>query len=146
MGGQVSGSKESSANYGILFTMCALPFILVAIAVFYFYRKAVKHDKLLEELIGYLRLYRRISLQKISADMGIPVTQTSELLLEAISRGMIDAHIDRETGEVFVQSAVRDARVENIRCPNCGAIVSGVYLIGEAVKCPYCNTVFKVEE
>ena len=142
----IGDSKGYSWSAAIGLGVCSLSLFLITLAFFLFYRKVGRKVEREEDILGYLRLYRRISLETLAYNMKMSPREVEEILLDAISKGKIRAHIDRETKEIFVDEYAKQAKVENIRCPNCGAMVSGVYLIGETVKCPYCNTVFKVEK
>ncbi len=142
----IADTTEESRNSTILSLTCTTSLILLSVPLLYFYRKISKRVKLKEEIVAFLKFYRRISLLTIANNFNMSVPDMEKIILELISEGKIKAHLDRTTKEVFIEEAIGEAKVENIRCPNCGALVSGVYLIGEVVKCPYCGTAFKVEK
>jgi len=146
-------TEEGAKSTGASLIVCGIPLLLLTLIFILLYWRVLKKEKALEEreenkklIIGFLKLYRRVSLSTISSHLNIPLPQLVELITELIAEGSLKAHIDRTTGELFIDDALAQARVENIKCPNCGAVVSGIYMLGEAVKCPYCGTVFKVEK
>ncbi len=143
----VSGvSPEESAQAAIFLTVCMVPVIIITIVLFYFYFKISRRDNIVEDIIGTLKLYRKIKLSTLARQLGLPPNKTEDYISKLIDENRINAYLDRDTMEIIVYDNPDDVRVENITCPNCGAKISGVYVVGEIVRCKYCGTVFKVEK
>ncbi len=139
-------TPEYSISSGIMLSICTLPFLLIAIVTLFYYFKLSKTEKKKELILGTLKLYRRITLPTLAKELGMNAVEVEKLLIAAIAEGKIKAFIDRNTMEIFVEDSIKEARVENVHCPNCGSVISGMYMLGEVVKCNYCGTVFKVEK
>ncbi len=146
-GGGVEGnSPEENAAAAMMMGVCATPTAIITAILFFVYFRMGKREKLENEMVGFLRLYRRVSLLTLASSLNMTPPQAEKMLLDIIARGKIKAYIDRNTKEIFIEDAIKSAKVENIKCPNCGATITGVFMIGEVVKCNYCGTVFKVEK
>ncbi len=142
-----SVSPEESNQYAILlFSFCAAPILIITVVIFYFYFKISHRVDIEEDIIGTLKLYRKIKLSALARQLGLSRKKTEDYLLKLIDENRINAYLDRDTMEIIVYDNPSDVRVENITCPNCGAKISGVYVVGEIVRCKYCGTVFKVEK
>ncbi len=138
---------EESNQYAIfLFSFCAAPVLIITALIFHFYFKISHRFDIEEDMIGLLKLYRKIKLSTLARQLGLSRKKTEEYLLKLIDENRINAYLDRDTMEIIVYDNPDDVRVENITCPNCGAKISGVYVVGEIVRCKYCGTVFKVEK
>ena len=142
-----SVSPEESNQYAIfLFTLCTAPVLIITVVIFYFYFKISRRVAIEEDIMGALKLYRKIKLSTLAQQIGLPPNKTEKYLLKLIDENRINAYLDRDTMEIIVYDNPYDVRVENITCPNCGAKISGVYVVGEIVRCKYCGTVFKIEK
>ena len=130
----------------IVGSACGAPILIIGVVMVLSYRAHKRDLNKIEEIVGALRMYRRVSIFTVAQQVEVPPNVLDNLIFKAVSEGRINAYIDRTTGEIFIQDALAQSRVENIRCKNCGAMITGMYMIGETVKCLYCETTFKIEQ
>ena len=134
----LGGSDPSGANT-ILYVCTPLSFLLTFIFFAIWHIRKKKEDQI-DELASYLKLYRRIHLDKVAQRMNISLRDAENLLPECISQGLVKGYLDRFTGEFIWEGSMNQMRVEN-KCQNCGGSLDRVILEGEIMKCSYCNAV-----
>jgi hypothetical protein len=108
------------------------------------YLSGVKLSKLeekLKQLAALIKTYRRIGLTEIADKFGIKPAEAERLLNTAVDLNLIKGHMDRETGEFFIQESLNE--IKNLSfCPNCGSSLNRVIHKGETAKCPSCGSFF----
>ena len=146
-GGGVEGNTpQENAEAAMMMGVCSTPLAIITGVLFFVYYRINKRERIEKDMVAFLKLYRRVSLQTMASSLNIGLSNAEKTLLDVIAKGKIKAYMDRNTMEIFIEDAIKTAKVENIRCPNCGALITGVFMLGEVVKCNYCGTVFKVEK
>ena len=145
-GGVKDYSPEENAAAAMMMGVCSTPLGIITGILFFVYFRIGRREKIENDIVAFLKLYRRVTLPTLASSLNMKVKDAEKILLDVISKGKIKAYMDRNTKEIFIEEAISAARVENTHCPNCGAVRTGVFMIGEAVKCKYCGTVFKVEK
>ena len=104
---------------------------------------AVKSRSLEENLVefsAWIKTYRRISLADLSRKLGKPAFESEKLLVQVVDRGLVKGFIDRTTDEFILQEAAGQEQFID-KCPRCNANLQQRFLLGETVKCPYCQSV-----
>ncbi len=71
----------------------------------------------------------------------LPLTETENLVTEAIGAGGLQAFVDSSTNEVVAAAAASQERFVG-PCPHSGGQVNAWYLPGDALRCPFCGTEF----
>ncbi len=138
-------SPEQNFSAGVMMTVCATPLLIIGITLILYAHLKKKKYEILLEYANFLRAYRRIKISEFARKIGKTEFEAEKIIVKLLENKLINGYIDRRTQEFVTYEAIYQERVENIKCPNCGATVSGVFLVGEVVMCPYCKTVFKVE-
>jgi len=142
--GLPENSPQENFSAGIAMTICAVPPLIIGIVlILYAHLKKKKYEMLLD-YANFLRAYRRIKISDFARKIGKSEYEAEKIIVKLLENKLINGYIDRNTQEFVTYEAIYQERVENIKCPNCGATVSGVFLVGEVVMCPYCKTAFKV--
>lgn len=133
-------SKQSRSGTPI--AVLSFAFIVPGALLIY---SAYKKEKLLESMniiVSTINSFRRISMEDLSKTTGFSVPKSRELLLIAISKGMLEGYFDRTTGDFFTIEAEKD--IKNIqRCISCGAPIEGIILKGETYICKNCGAMIQ---
>jgi len=94
----------------------------------------------LVEFSAWVRTYRRVRLDELARKLGKTTLETERILVQVMDRGLVKGFLDRTTDEFVIQEAiVQQQFIAN--CPRCNADLQKQYLVGETVRCPYCNAV-----
>lgn len=103
--------------------------------------KLSRLEETLKQLAALIKTYRRISLSEIADKLGVKTAEAERLLNTAVDLNLIRGHMDRGTGEFFIQESLDEIKKLSF-CPNCGSSLSQVIHKGETGKCPSCGSFF----
>ena len=103
-----------------------------------------KKVELYKDVATFIKMYRRTPISEVAKRFEVTDEEAENLVLKAVELNYLKAYIDRETNEIVTPESIKETKVVNLQCPNCGAEIDGVYLPGEVVECPYCKTKFQV--
>lgn len=121
-------------------TLCTIVGIAPGILFLILAVKARALEEALVEFSAWIKTYRRISLADLSRKLGKPAFESEKLLVQVVDRGLVKGFIDRQTEEFVLQEAVGQELFID-KCPRCNANLQQRFLVGETVKCPYCQSV-----
>ena len=133
-----AGDNQAGAN-SVLYFCTPLSFLLTFIFFGIWYIRNKKESQI-EDMASYLKMYRRIQLDKVAQRMNISLRDAENLLPECISQGLVKGYLDRFTGEFIWEGSMNQMRVES-KCQNCGGSLDRVIMEGEIMKCSYCDAV-----
>ncbi|MDF1539766.1 MAG: zinc ribbon domain-containing protein [Candidatus Thorarchaeota archaeon] len=106
-----------------------------------------------EMVLGALKAYPRVSMSELESILHIPENEVRRLTLMFIASGEIQGTFNKGTDEFTSIHASkvgselrRDAKdeLDIQRCPNCGAPISGHFVVGDNVECKSCGVKFNV--
>jgi hypothetical protein len=94
-----------------------------------------------EELIGYARTHRRISLTTAAADLGATANELKRDVTALNGLGRLELMFVPETNEYLTRRDYEQRRsLQGAKCSSCGAGVPGDFaLTGETVSCSFCK-------
>ncbi|MFW9907183.1 MAG: PCI domain-containing protein [Candidatus Thorarchaeota archaeon] len=102
-----------------------------------------------ELVLGALKSYPRVSMDELAEILEIPEDDVRRATLQLIASGEISGTFSKDTDEFLSKQAsdvgrdLRDSSGMGIpRCPNCGAPLSGTFIIGDTVECQSCGVRF----
>ncbi len=124
---------------------CALTGLPVTSVFFALWRKSRNLEiEFYKDVATFVKMYRRISIKEVASNLNLSEKDAERAVLKAVEMGYLKAYIDRKTNEIVTPEGIKLSKEITVHCPNCGAQISGVYLTGEIVECPYCGTKFKI--
>ncbi len=140
VGMMVAPSKDGDANSGfVLLLMGLIIFGLPSAILFFFGLKARGYNKRLQHVSALGMASQRLPLQQIATDLGVSTTEARQLVIDAVSKGMLVGRIDLEQG-VFISGATHQGvRQVSMRCHNCGAQSTVVVTAGSISNCQFCG-------
>ena len=133
----LDGPDGSAAS--ILYMCSSINFIVMFILIAFWFIRKTNEDRI-DEMAGYLRMYRRTPIQKIAKKMNLDVIKTEKIMLKCISTGNVKGFLDRNTDEFILEGSITDM-MTNAKCPNCGGYTESVRLSGEVANCQFCGGV-----
>ena len=137
--------EEPGQGYLVVSVFCGTVGFPVTLAFYALWRKSKKvKSEVYKDVATFIKMYRRTPLSEVAKRFNVSEKEAENLVLKAVEMKYLKAYIDRETNEIVTSEAIKATKVVRLHCPNCGAEISGVYLPGEVVVCPYCGTKFKV--
>ena len=141
LGGGTSATVQTDFDPVRTFLVICTPINLTLTFLFVgvWYIRA-KHEQTMEDLAGYLKMYRRIPLGKVAQRLGMTEMKAEKLLLECSTKGLVKGFLDRQTDEFILEESISTMRGGS-RCPSCGAYSDKVVLPGEVMTCSYCGAV-----
>ena len=94
----------------------------------------------LERVADLLKAYRRIEITKLAEKMEVSPMEAEYTIAECIGQGLVEGYIDRREGEFFTKDALYQV-MDIDSCPKCGAPTDDLYLVGEEIRCEYCDSI-----
>jgi len=134
----LGGNNVSGANT-ILYVCNPISFLITFIFFGIWYIRKKKEDRI-NDMASYLKMYRRVNLDKVAQRMGISLREAEDILPECISQDLVKGYLDRFTGEFIWEGSIDQVRTQN-KCPSCGGSLDRVILEGEIMKCSFCGAV-----
>ncbi len=131
--------EENAEAARTMYLCTGMTFPAAALFLGLWYIRKNKED-MIDDIASYLKMYRRISLQKVAQRLGITEMKAEGILLDCIASGAIRGFLDRQTGEFILKESVGTMKA-GMRCNNCGGYSEEVTLPGEVVKCKFCGMV-----
>ena len=125
--------------FGIALGCNTLNILITVILLGGWYVRKKREDRM-DDLVGYLKMYRRVHISKVAQRLGLDNAATEKVLLKCISKGQIKGFLDRKTDEFILEESISDMR-EGAKCPNCGGYSDKVALPGEVLNCNYCGAI-----
>ena len=138
--------RDSTDTDKVALYVCTPVNLIITFLLFYYWKARSRRDKQVEELPSYIKMYRRVRLEEIAQRMGISMKELDSVLKECEKRGYVNGHVDGATGEFVMAGADYLIIPDGLACRNCGALIDGKFLVGEVVKCSFCNVVIPPEE
>ena len=102
--------------------------------------KGRKRQQELERVADLLKAYRRIEITKLAQKMDVTPMEAEYTIAECIGQGLVEGYIDRREGEFFTKEALYQV-MDIDSCPKCGAPTDDLYLVGEEIRCEYCDSI-----
>ncbi len=137
--GYDKGVRED-VKIGYIIAALSLAMIIPGVILYLSGVKLSKLEENLKQLTAIIKTYRRISLTEIADKLGVKTTEVERLLNTAVDLNLIKGHMDRGTGEFFIQESLDE--IKNLSfCPNCGSSLNQVIHKGETAKCPSCGSI-----
>lgn len=115
-------------------------FFLPAILLLYVYLLLREKEQLMENFTSLLKIYRKLNVASLASKMGISNYKANKLLLRCLKKGYLQGRYDEKLDEFVADTAVKK-RLEVTSCYFCGAPLSEETLVGETVKCQYCDRI-----
>jgi hypothetical protein len=116
---------------GILYVILGVGLVIFA----YLHALRYRRDRLKEKLLNIIESRGKVNLQLLAKELKVSSKTLEALIYEVVGEKRFKGYIDWRAGEIFMDSAIK---MENNRCPTCGAFVE---MVGkDLVKCPYCGT------
>ena len=135
------GDGNEDGFNAIAYVCNPIDFLITFIFFAIWYKRKTREDRIYD-MASYLKMYRRIHLDKVAQRMGISLREAEELLPECISQELVKGYLDRFTGEFIWEGGVNQMRSGG-KCQNCGGTLDKVVLEGEVMKCPYCHAIIE---
>ena len=137
--------ENPGEGYIVVSVFCSTIGFPITIAFYLLWSKSKRMSaEIYKDVATFIKMYRRTPISEVAKRFNVSEKEAEEMVLKAVELKYLNAYIDRETNEIVTPEAIKRSKVVTLHCPNCGAQISGVYLPGEVVKCPYCGTEFKV--
>ncbi len=133
----IEGPNQDAASSMYLCTVINV--VITTIIMAYWFARRKKEDRM-DDLVGYLKMYRRVHISKVAQRLGLDNKETEKVLLKCISKGQIKGFLDRKTDEFILEESITDMR-EGAKCLNCGGYSDKVALPGEVLNCNYCGAI-----
>ncbi len=133
-----SNAQELSAGKGLaLFSIgIIIPGLLFVIKGF----SIAQREEQLELIVTALLTNRRITVESLAEKVGLHESLTRRLLYKGVAGKKLKGFFDRNTGEFVLEESLEQSQRLD-KCPSCGAPLDKLYLKGEQVVCPACNTI-----
>ena len=93
------GGNVDSGAVDMILLICNPISLLITFVLFLMWYVRKKKEDLLDDMIGILKLYRKISMAKVAEKMKITTGQAEQILMDCISMGYVSGYIDSATGE-----------------------------------------------
>jgi len=119
---------------------CAPVALIPGLLLIFVGMRARKRGQELVEFSSWVKAYRRIPLADLARKLGKSEFESEKILAQVVDRGLVHGFVDRATSEFVLQETIGQEQMVT-RCPHCGATLQQRYLLGETVRCPYCNSV-----
>lgn len=130
-----TSAREDYGNLicGIFVTLIIIVILVIVLMVL------MRRDKALRnEIVGYLKTYRRISISELAIKCGKDAQKTERLVNKAIRKGLLKGYIDPQTKEFISDDYWIDSKMVET-CPKCTAVINKRIPRGERADCDYCG-------
>ncbi len=141
--GIVGGVAFFTDDSSPLRNMCGIVLVLLIVGgtvLILIGLKGRKRQQDLERVADLLKAYRRIEVAKLAQKMDVTPMEAEYTIAECIGQGLVEGYIDRREGEFFTKEALYQV-MDIDSCPKCGAPTDDLYLVGEEIRCEYCDSI-----
>jgi hypothetical protein len=121
---------------------CTIVALVPGLAFLFLGLKWRRRERELIEFTSWVRTYRRIAMPELARKLGKSEFETEKVLIDVVDKGLLRGFIDRDRNEFVGQEAI-GLEVYIDVCPHCGGRVQKQYLVGETIRCPYCQSIIQ---